>query len=245
VPRADADDGDRVKLRLGRFVLAAAVALFAALAVQLLTRWGGTFMTESIFGDYVYDTVVFLAAVACALRAWAVREERWAWLAFAIAIACWGTGDVYYSIAFAYSSNVPFPSLADGFYLAFYIPAYVGVVLLVRSRIGRFTAGQWLDGGIAALALAGVAALMLPRIEAATGGSAAAIATNLAYPVGDAALLAVAAGAAAARGRLPGRSWLPLSSTSAGSAGWCSWRLRPGSARRRRRGRPATRTPRS
>ena len=45
------------------------------------------------------------------------------------------TGEVYYTLAFGDIGNPPIPSLADLFYLLYYIGAYAGLVLLVRARI--------------------------------------------------------------------------------------------------------------
>ena len=91
-----------------------------------------------------------------------------------------------------------------------YVPSfYLGVVLLVRERMPHLDSRLWLDGIVAALTTAAVsAALVFGALQVSTGGDPAAVATNLAYPLGDMILLASVIGAmAAGRSRLD-RSWL-------------------------------------
>jgi diguanylate cyclase (GGDEF)-like protein len=94
----------------------------------------------------------------------------------------------------------------------FYLPTFAGVVLLVRDRTtGRANAVSLLDAAVAALAIAGAgAALAFGRIVEATGGSQLAIATNLAYPLGDLGLLAVTVGGLAMSGWRISRGWALL-----------------------------------
>ena len=82
---------------------------------------------------------------------------------------CWPSGsaagrvgDISWSVV--YGGNPPFPSLADGFYLAFYPPTYLALALLVRGRLSRFNASVWLDGLTAALAVAAVGAAILLEV---------------------------------------------------------------------------------
>ena len=86
---------------------------------------------------------------------------------------------------------------------------YVGVVLLVRERMPHLDSRLWLDGIVAALTTGAIsAALVFGALQVSTGGDPAAVATNLAYPLGDMILLASVIGAmAAGRSRLD-RSWL-------------------------------------
>src|ERR1019366_8240212 len=106
----------------------------------------------------------------------------------------------------------PIPSLADVFYLLYSPAMYVGLVLLVRSRLHRFSPTVWLDGGIAAATAVSVIAAIAfePILSGATSGGVAAVATNLAYPVGDLLLLVIVIGVFALSGWRPGRQWLAL-----------------------------------
>jgi two-component system, cell cycle response regulator len=170
--------------------------------------------------DWLYDAVIISGAVSCLTRAAVVRHERLPWLIFGIGLAFNATGEVYFSLAFGDSGNVPIPSLADLFYLLYYPAAYIALVMLVRLRVDRFGAAQWLDGAIAAIASASLIAALAfdPIAHDASSGSTAAIATNFAYPVGDLILLAVVVGAFGLASWRPGRGWLLLGLGLAASA---------------------------
>ena len=91
---------------------------------------------------------------------------------------------------------MPYPSLADAGYLAALPFFYIGIALLIKRRIGHFTAASWLDGAIGGLAAASLAtALLAPALVGLTNGDPAAVLTNLAYPLGDTLLISFALGA--------------------------------------------------
>ena len=90
-----------------------------------------------------------------------VQAERWAWLSIAIALFATTGGDVLFD--HVYNGDPPFPSCADASFLAFYPACYLGIGLLLRSRISRFSATIWLDGVMAASTAAAVAAAVLVR----------------------------------------------------------------------------------
>jgi signal transduction histidine kinase len=163
---------------------------------------------DSFFNDWVYNAVLVLAVAICVSRAVLVRAERAAWLAISAGLAAWAIGDIYWTVHLADLETIPYPSLADGFYLAFYPCLYAGMVLFVRARVMTFHTSQWLDGAIGALAVAAVgSALLYPAIRDATGGDPGTVATNLAYPLGDVLLLSFVACVLALLGWRPGRAW--------------------------------------
>ena len=140
--------------------------------------------------DWHYEAIEFTAAGVCALRAVSVRRERVAWAVLAAGIASYGCADLYWAVVLQYLPAIPYPSTADAMYLAFYPAAYVGLVLLLRARGGHFPASVWLDGAIGAVGLAAVVgALMFPIVIDTTGGATMTVATNMAYPIVDLALL--------------------------------------------------------
>ena len=207
----------------GRLALRiAAIAGLLALAFHIAHgQFGlGGRGADSFTYDWLYDAVIISGAASCLTRAALVRQERLPWLIFGIGLAFNAAGEVYYSLAFGDSSNVPAPSLADLFYLLYYPAAYVALVMLVRRRVDRFGAAQWLDGAIAATASAALIAAVAfePIARDAASGSTAAIATNFAYPVGDLILLAIVVGAFALAHWRPGRGWLLLGLGLAASA---------------------------
>jgi len=121
-----------------------------------------------------------------------VRAERLPWLLLGAALALWTAGDLYYFFAFSSTTNVPIPSAADPFYLAFYPVSYIALALLLRRRMKEFRGNLWLDGVIASLAVAALgAAVVFDEVLKTTGGSTLVIATNIAYPLADVLLLAL------------------------------------------------------
>jgi diguanylate cyclase (GGDEF)-like protein len=145
---------------------------------------------------WIYHATLVLASFACFVRAAVVRDGRAAWSAVGMGLLCWAAGDLYWTLALADDKRVPYPSLADAGYLAALPCFYVGIALLVKRRIGHFTAANWLDGAIGGLAAASLAtALLAPALVGLTHGDPAAVLTNLAYPLGDTLLISVALGA--------------------------------------------------
>jgi two-component system, cell cycle response regulator len=189
-----------VRVLLG--VLAAGTAIEAVHYTTPLLGWIG-------FHTAIYDAVLFGAAALCVAGAAIRRTERLAWTLMGVALALWASGELYWTFALADLEEAPFPSIADALWLGFLPVAYVSVVLLVRQRIPHVDSRLWLDGVIAALTTGALsAAIVFAAVKETTGGDTAAVATNLAYPLGDMILIGIVIGAmTAGRGRLD-RTWL-------------------------------------
>jgi diguanylate cyclase (GGDEF)-like protein len=201
-----------------RALLALIVALTLAYVVSKLVPGGPADGPSTFWDSWVYDGIFVLASVACAARAVLVRHERWAWGALAAAMAATTAGEIYWALRLAGLDEIPYPSPADPLYLAFYPFAYVALVLLVRTRVRDIRAGMWLDGLVCGLALTSIAAAVaFDAIVADTGGEAIAIATSLAYPVGDLLLMLFVAAVFGLAGGRPGWSWAML------GAGLLTW----------------------
>jgi hypothetical protein len=146
--------------------------------------------------------------------------------------------DIYYTAVLAKLDEPPYPSISDAGWLLFYPATWIAVVVLMRRRIREFHASLWLDGIVAALAMAAcAAALVLPPILAMSlQGDAPAVAVNLAYPAGGLLLIALLLGALALTGWRPDRS-ITLLGIGVFSVGWptsaISMRSRTGAMRRR------------
>jgi two-component system, cell cycle response regulator len=196
---------------------ALARVLRASLAILLL---GGTLLVALHYwlgigdslnfaiGSVVYDAVVLGAGVACLVRASAFGPERRAWILIGIAILFWGAAEVYWAIFIEGNANAPYPSPADVGYLLFYPLAYAGLALLVRARAHEMNWRLWMDGAIAALGTAALgAAFVFDFVAEKTEGTPLQIATTLAYPLGDIAMVAMVVGVVALTGWRPGRTW--------------------------------------
>ena len=139
-----------------------------------------------------------------------MRRERGAWLLVAAGLL-WAIGDLYWSFKLSKLEEIPYPSLADLFYLAGYPALYAGIALLTRTRLQTFERSVWLDGLIGALAVAAVgAAFLYPAFEGSTEGASPTVVVNLAYPLGDLMLLSFLVAAVALRGWHADRGWALL-----------------------------------
>jgi diguanylate cyclase (GGDEF)-like protein len=189
-----------------RILLVLGTLVFVAHTVTPDTGWVARFCD-----NWLYDALIFLAAGLCGARALLVERNRSGWLALAVALTAWGAGDTYYTHVFGNDPNPPAPSIADIGYLGFFPFAYAGFILLVRTRVPKLTPAVWLDGITAVFAVGALgAAVVFQAVLQSTTGSAAAVATNLAYPLGDVILIALVVGAFSLMSWRPGRAWLVL-----------------------------------
>jgi diguanylate cyclase (GGDEF)-like protein len=194
--------------------LAIAASMLAALwllfALHTVGAFGGVGYSN-FFDGFLYNALALSAAAACLLRAVRKRDARAGWLLLGIALLFWSAGEIVWTAILADQDVVPIPSAADALYLAFYPTAYVGLGLLVRARTAHPPRDLWLDGVIAAFAVAGLAAAftLQPVLDAGTSDPAE-VAVNLAYPIGDITLLSLVAVVFGLSRWRPGRAWALL-----------------------------------
>ncbi len=162
-----------------------------------------------MFGDWAGDAVQFASAVLCAAAAVRMRgRARVAWGLIAAGILVWTLGDLYWNVLARQSADPPIPSLADVGYLLFAPLVFFGLIVLLRSQVAKVPPTVMVDGITVGLAAATVstAYVLVPVANHASGGTLA-VATNLAYPVTDLALLAVILAAIALRGWRLDMTW--------------------------------------
>jgi len=163
---------------------------------------------SDLLKKYAAGSVFFGAATLCAVKARSSRDERFAWWSFALAMTLWGTASLYFAVILWDRASIPYPSVADGFWLAFYVPAYGALLSLLRRRAGGARRSVWLDALVGGLGVGGAgAAVAFQAVLAHGGGTALATATNLAYPVGDLGLLALVVGAITVTGWKASGPW--------------------------------------
>lgn len=190
-----------MEIRQDRTPLAVRLAiglLVAGLALLTAHNWLGlaypSFLPFS-WWDWLYNALEIGAVALCGARALARKRDRAAWSAVTLGLALFAAGDMYYSLVWGDANVVPVPSMADAFYLSFYPAVYIGIGLLLRSRVGRLPAGLWLDGVIGGLAVAALgAAFAFGTVLSQTHGAMLTVATNLAYPLADLLLLGILVG---------------------------------------------------
>jgi diguanylate cyclase len=173
-----------------------AVAAYVVAAV-LLVIYGCTLLFRPhgqswpLVDNQLVDAFEILVALGCVAAGVLQRSDRLGILSLGAGLLAWALGDVIWTL----EGSPNGPSLADGFYIAFYPLAYFAIVRLGQSYARPHQATVWLDGAIAGLgAAAVVAAFAFDTILSDIGGSAPSVAVNLVYPIGDLVLLALAVG---------------------------------------------------
>ncbi len=140
----------------------------------------------------------------CAARAVLVPEQRAAWSCIAIGFAFWTAGDVLWIVVPASANG----ALTDVPYLLFYPLCCAGIALLAAAGRERIAARMWVDGLLAALTVAAlIVALAFDAIVGAAPGGTVQDVVNLAYPIGDLALVGFVLTAFATQAWRPGLGW--------------------------------------
>ncbi|MGH2970130.1 MAG: HD domain-containing phosphohydrolase [Solirubrobacteraceae bacterium] len=157
-------------------------------------------------------TVLLITASALILaHALRAGRERLAWLLVGGGVLAWSLGELYYTAVLWDAEVIPIPSLADIGFLLMPPLALAGILLLLRARAREVPQTLWVDGVIAALAVASLsAALVFETVLDNVEGNGLAVATNLAYPLGDLVLLGLIVGALAGTGWRLDRTWMLL-----------------------------------
>ncbi len=161
--------------------------------------------------SWLLHATQFAAAAMCLWRAQVHPPERAAWRAVAAGIVCFAFGDIYWNMALSPLADPPFPSAADVGYLGFPVSVYVGALLLLRCRFNPIPGSLWLDAIVAGIAVAAIVAALLPDpVLDFSGADPLVLAVNLAYPLSDLVLIALAAAGVVLSGLRPGRTWTLL-----------------------------------
>ena len=205
---------DELPRRERRLLGGAAALLFGTILVTLIasafweaTGAGGS-QAYGAIRDWAPSLVYVLAAGIVALRAVRVRESRAPWAAIAFGLVLYMAGNLLWSFWYETQAEPPFPSVSDLLWLSLYPLSYLGIVLIAREDRRVTPAGVWLDGIVAGLGMAALgAAIVFGKVLDSATGDAAAVAVNLAYPIGDLLLAALVMGVLALRGWRLNTTW--------------------------------------
>ena len=199
-----------------RSVYVALAAVLAVYFVSLLLR--GPSQQVTVIDGWGVAAFEFVASSLCLWRAVGSRR-RTVPVLLGLGILSWSIGDAVLASESAGGATPAVPSLADLFYLGFYPIVYIALVLLTRKHLYRSGAPTWLDGAVAGLGAAALCACFaFNTVLHSVGGDASAVATDLAYPIGDGLLLILAVGGTAI---IPGRKktqWLLIAGAIAMTA---------------------------
>ncbi len=164
-----------------------------------------------LFGRYVHDAVLLVAASSCIYRAIVQPRERLAWGLIGSGVLAWTLGEVYYTGFLWTVDTVPVPSPADAGYLLMPPLMLAGLVVLLRSRTRGTPVTLRADGFTAALAIGALgAAIVFQTALGAASGDPLGVATALAYPLTDLVLGGFVVGALAGTGWRLDRTWTLL-----------------------------------
>jgi methyl-accepting chemotaxis protein len=165
-------------------------------AISLVVRANGA-STTWLDGWGVCAFELF-ASVLVLVRAAVSPKDRGFCLALGTGMCLWALGDFAMTYEGLHNANPPTPVLANYLWVGFFPLAYVGVMMLMRQQVRKFTAANYLDGVVVTLTCAAAfAAFAFGFIQKAVGDDSVTVAWNLIYPVGDILLLILTLGAAA------------------------------------------------
>lgn len=155
----------------------------------------------------VWQDILFMLAGGLLLTGG--RRPEKGWRLIGLGCICWGAGDLYWTLQLSQLSSPPVPSWADAGYLAFCPLVFFGILSLARQHLRMPSKMLIADAAAAALATGAISAAIVvkPLIDHAGGGTLS-IATNMAYPTGDLAMLALVVGATALDEWRISRTWL-------------------------------------
>ena len=158
-----------------------------------------------VFGSGFVFNVIGLsaaAAIVCGVRLHR-PSARAPWYLFAIGQTVFVFGDVIaYNYQRFFGSEIPFPSIADPFYLAVYPSIVLGILILIRRRNPGRDRASLIDSLIVAtgLGLLSWIFLMAPYAHDTTLSTSTKL-VSMAYPLMDTLVLAVAVRLAVGRGQ--------------------------------------------
>jgi len=144
----------------------------------------------------LYNFVYTAAAAALFCRPPHSPREGRGWRILALGMLCTAGGNAWYSLVLARLPEMPYPSLADVFYLSWYPACYLAIVLVLTAHVGRFPLSVWLDGLVAGAGVAAIAAALWfrPLTAIDPGTPLLTVLASIAYPVFDLLLLVLLVG---------------------------------------------------
>jgi two-component system, sensor histidine kinase and response regulator len=187
----------RSRRTVGLFAVSGLVVLGYVVSVAVRPTGSGYDPVDG-WGVAGFEALMGLLCVVRWMRGpWRPARPAAPWI-LGVAALSWALGDFALTAESAGGATPPVPSIADGFYLAFFPICYFGLMMLLRRGNAGSLFTTSLDGLIAALGVGAVAAaFVFTSVLHTAGGDVGAASTNLAYPLGDVLLLALAIGSLA------------------------------------------------
>jgi len=185
--------GDRAR----RTATGLAVVLCAAFAASLVVLPIGGLDDATAAGGALYALIGLVATALLILRAIAVDEERWTWLAFAAMTLLNVAATVMWAAGYDWQALSP----ADALWTASIAAAFVGIALYLRHRVGDAYRSLWLDATGITIYVAAICTALLVGAMRDQGLSTGTATLNVLYPCASAAMWSVVLAAGSMTGR--------------------------------------------
>jgi len=191
------DSGDQRSQRLDRGMTVLLISAAAVGVVYFLAQANHSFLYLLSNGlPPLLAFAAFIAATAGLLRSGMTRNRvSIVWLGYSLGMLLWLLGESTWAVyALWYSIPTPFPSPADGLWLAGYVPLMGAMVMMAWPFRDFFSSRKSLTVVSGVLVLAGLLlAVLIPATYISEiGKSFLDVVVSLAYPILDVALLVVA-----------------------------------------------------
>src|SRR5579872_4304420 len=168
-----------------------ALVLVGYFVKLILKATGDTTTLVDGWGVASFELISSLLVLA---RALSRREDRGFALFLGIGMCSWSIGDFAMTFETLNGATPATLSPANILWYGFFPLVYVGVMVLMRRDVRKFTVANYLDGVIAALITGALfAAFAFSAIVNWSGGDTAGTAVNVIYPLGDLLLLVLVA----------------------------------------------------
>lgn len=168
------------------------VLLVGAVAARMLPGVGVATGFDPVFDGWLKGCAYVLAAGLAVLRPLVSPVRRRGWIWIAAALTARAAGFVIHLSVIRWMDPVPYPSVADLFWILSAVLLLGGLVELARDAFPRRSVAITLDAVVAVLAAAALAIVLLEgtlQSLGAPGPAVPVLATNLAYPVLDIGML--------------------------------------------------------
>ncbi len=133
--------------------------LVAAFAIALHGACAASGTHPGLVDDWLYCGLYLMAAASCLRRGY-LGDARRAWTVAGLGVLVWGSAEIAFRIIEG-NPHAWYPRASQALLFIGFLLAYLTLVLLARERVRRFDPVLALDGLLAGLAAASVAALVL------------------------------------------------------------------------------------
>ncbi len=165
--------------------------ILAVYSVSLITRKTGD--TTSLVDGWGVASFEMTVSVLVLIRAMCNGRDRafgW-WLG--LGMVAWASGDFTMTVETLHGASPATLSPANFLWYGFFPLAYIGVMVLMRRDVRKFTVANYLDGVIACLVTGALfSAFAFHAIAKTSGAGTESTAVNVIYPLGDLLLLGLA-----------------------------------------------------